>query len=83
MNRQDLRDALRLSKLVEGHPVEERQGLSLTEDDLAAIADTVVKKVREVLLIEMGKLVWDGIRKVFIGGAIGLMALNQLQGWLK
>ena len=60
-----------------------RERTSLTEDDIDAIADAVVEKAREVLLIEVGKMVWSAVRKLVIAGAVGLFALEQLKVWLK
>lgn len=80
-NEQLARDALRASMRAQGFRMK-NSNMTLTEEDLEAIGTSVVNKVREVLLVELGRLVWDGIRKVVIGGAIGLMALNQISGWL-
>lgn len=55
----------------------------LREEDIEAIADKVVEKMRDVFMSEIGKLAWDVVRKFIIGGVMALMAIDQLKWLLK
>lgn len=56
---------------------------TLTDDDIEAIAEAVVEKSREVLLLEAGRILWSITQKAVIGGVMALFALDQIKGWLK
>lgn len=79
---EQLREALRMSKVIQGLPVK-KQTRTLTEEDANAIADAVVERLRDVFLIEAGRLVWDGIRKLVITGSVLLFVVDQLKAWLR
>lgn len=78
---EQLREALRTSKIIQGLPVKDEKR-SLVDEDVHAIADAVVERLRDVFLIEAGRMVWDGIRKLVITGSVLLFVVDQLKGWL-
>jgi hypothetical protein len=66
-----------------GPYVSEKKNRTLTDDDLKAVADAVLDGFWDVIRTELTKLVWDGIRKVVIAGALMLWGWGQLQHFLK
>ena len=82
-SQQDLKAALRLSKLVDGHMVAPTDAVTLTDADLQAIADTVIETVKGEVKEVVNSLIWEGIRKLVVTGIVGLFAFEQLTRFIK
>jgi hypothetical protein len=84
-SQQDLREVLRLSKLVDGHNVRPRQesDRTLTEADLEAISVAVVIALKGEIKDTANALIWEGIRKLMVTGIVGLFTFEQVMRFLK
>jgi hypothetical protein len=80
---QDLKDVLRLSKIVDGHPVSARSDRVITEADVDAIAARTVHALKDELRDSINSLIWEGIRKLVITGIVSLFAFEQLVRFFK
>ena len=84
-SQQDLKAALRLSKIVDGHMVGAGPAdvVTLTEADLKAIAVTVIESLKGEIKDTANSLIWEGVRKLVVTGIVGLFAFEQVVRFIK